>query len=29
MKRTSLLTSLCVSLLVALGACGDDPTFLS
>ena len=27
MKRTSLLTSLCVSLLVALGACGDDPTF--
>ena len=27
MKRTSLVTSLCVSLLVALGACGDDPTF--
>ena len=27
MKRTSLVTSLCLSLLVALGACGDDPTF--
>ena len=27
MKRTSLVTSLCVGLLVALGACGDDPTF--
>ena len=27
MKRTSLLTSLCVGLLVALAACGDDPTF--
>ncbi len=27
MKRTSLVTSLCVGLLVALSACGDDPTF--
>jgi len=27
MKRTSLVTSLCVSLLVAVGACGDDLTF--
>ena len=27
MKRTSLVTSLCMGLLVMLGACGSDPTF--
>ncbi len=27
MKRISLITGLCVGLLVAVGACGDDPTF--
>ena len=27
MKRTLLVTSLCVGLLVAVGACGDDLTF--
>ena len=27
MKRSSLITSLCLGLLVALSACGDDPTF--
>ena len=27
MTRTPLVTSLCVGLLVALSACGDDPTF--